>query len=422
MRLIIKITFFYLLIALIVFIAGYTITFNIIKEEIVLEQQRFLVERLKGSVRFIERRNPTKVFQRDKVQIVPLGKEGEESEIVFSDTLVMHSTLQRMELHTKLDVVKKVEEGYYKITLFDLIVEEDDIQEGVGESLLKVYLLLFLAVIILSGFTSYLVLKPFNSTLEKIKNFRLDSARDVSFGRTTTKEFKKLNSILEEMMSKMKRDYQALKEFTQNASHELQTPLGIMSGKLELLLESKGITDEQAALVLDAQNTLQKLSGMNRALLVLTKIENEEFSNQEDLDISACLESSLDDIAELLKLHNIELTKKIDPGVVVSIDRTLFDMIVSNLLQNAIRHNVPNGSIAVTLQNNVFTVENPGGPLPQGVRPEEMFERFKKGNNSIYSNGLGLAIVKKICDINSFKLSYLNKETRHIMSVFLKRP
>ena len=120
----------------------------------------------------------------------------------------MHNTLQRLETHTKLDVIKKVGDEYYKIILFDLIVEEDDIQDGVSESLFKTYLILLLAVIVLGALTSYFILKPFESTLSKIKDFEIEDTAPLKFSHTSTKEFKKLNNILEEMASKMKKDYQ----------------------------------------------------------------------------------------------------------------------------------------------------------------------------------------------------------------------
>ena len=421
MKLIFKITLFYLLIALVVFIAGGVITFDVIKNEIDMEQQRFLSERLDWSLGWIERRKPTEVFQRDKIRIVPLGKEGQETEVIFSDTLVMHSTLQRVEPHFKLDVVKKVGDSFYKITLFDLIVEEDDIQEGVSESLIKLYLLLFIALIILSGVTSWWVLKPFHNTLDKIRQFRLDSEETTSFEKTSTREFTRLNHILQEMTSKMRMDYQALKEFTQNASHEMQTPLGIVSGKLELLLESNQLTNEQTDLVMGAQGSIRRLSKMNKALLLLTRIENKEFSNIRETNISRILTDALEETGELTAIKSLTVTTDIRSRVMLTMDEALFNILVSNLLQNAIRHNEEGGTIEIWLDEEALTIHNSGAPLPPGYKAVMMFERFKKDPKNQYSSGLGLAIVKKICDLNGFEVLYSNDEKMHKIRILFHR-
>ena len=188
MRLFLQFTIIFLLISLLVFGIGGVITYQVIKREVDLEQQRFLLERLDGSLRMIDRRNLSRPFTRDKISITPLGATGNETEVAFSDTLVIHSTLERMEPHVKLEVVKLVNDQYYKISLFDLIVEEDDIVDGVEESLLKMYLLLIALVLILGSAASYWLLKPFNKTLNQIKEFNLNGSEATKFDTSVTTE------------------------------------------------------------------------------------------------------------------------------------------------------------------------------------------------------------------------------------------
>lgn len=414
MRLILKITIIYLLISLVVFLLGGIITFEVINREVDLEEQRFLKERLSSVSNMIERRNLNKPFKRDKISIEPLVV-GKETQIVFSDTLVMHATLQRMEPHVKLDVVKEINNKFYKISLYDLIVEEDDIAEGVQESLIKMYVLLTVVVLILSGLTSLWLLKPFNKMLGLIKDFSLQQKVNEEFPSSNTTEFNKLNRFLNDMTLKMKRDYQVMKEFTENAAHEMQTPISIANGKLEMLINSENITDEQSAMIASAQNSLRRLSKLNEALSLLTKIDNLEFEKRDEVNISTALERQIYDFEELINLKSISLKKKIEGNVKINIDQVLCGIMITNLLQNAIRHNVEAGELSVVLTKKSLKITNTGEPLT--VSPQELFDRFKKGNQSKQSLGLGLAIVKKICDVNDFNIEYTYDQNRHRIEI-----
>lgn len=415
MKLIFKITLLYLFISLVVFLLGGVITYQVIKREMNFEEQRFLQERLSYSLRMIEKRKPTKPFEKDKISIIPLGLAGVEVPVTFSDTLVMHSTLQRMEPHTKLYTVAKVGDEFYKITLYDLIIEEDDIEEGVMESLVKMYLLLTALILVLSWVASFWLLKPFNKTLEKIKNFSLKRNEGIHYEPSGTREFDKLNRFLEEMGHKMQTDYQSLKEFTENASHEMQTPLSITNGKLELLLESENLTDEQVVLIISAQESIQRLSKMSKALLLLTKIENKEFENIEAVNLSELISKLLFDFKELVNLKTITLQTNIEENVCVRMDNTLAALMITNLINNAIKHNHERGFIQINLNKQRLAIANSGHALKSN--PPLMFERFRKGSQSKESIGLGLAIVKKICEVSDFDVRYRYDGEKHQMEI-----
>ena len=415
MRLIHKITLLYLSITLVVFLIGYLITYQVIKREIDFEQQRFLQERLESVLRMIERRKLTKPFEREKISIIPLDNDVAETELTYSDTIVMHQSLERMEPHIKLDLVKKVGDTYYRISMYDLIIEEDDIAEGIRESLIKMYFILTGVVLLLAAASSYWLLEPFNRTLEKIKNFNLKGEGVTTFEKSRTKEFSKLNLFLNEMVQKMKKDYLALKEFTENTSHEMQTPIAIATGKLELLLESDHLDDQQTMLVTSAQDSIRRLSKIGIALSLLAKIENREFEQIERVNISELVERLLFDFNELIELKKISVQKEISSDVHIPMDPTLAAMLITNLLQNSIRHNHYQGEIMVYLNDHMLSITNTGDPLT--MDPDQMFGRFKKNDQTHESIGLGLAIVKKICDINHFTINYKFENEKHCLSI-----
>ncbi|MEQ8472466.1 MAG: HAMP domain-containing sensor histidine kinase [Marinoscillum sp.] len=416
MKLIIKITFLFMLISSVVFLIGAMFTYNAMSREITLEEQYFLEERLQSVIGYLDRKMPDQVIARDKMIITPMDSTVEETSPVFSDTLVTHVTLQRIEPHSKLDVIKKVNGRPYKIMLFDLVVEEDDIKDAVQESMIKTYLLLLVLTLLLSIIASYFVFHPFQRTLSIIKKFSIKDEKLAEFPASSTSEFKKLNAFISEMMAKAKRDYHALKEFSENASHEIQTPLSIAQGKLELLMESStDFTEEQMELISSAIYALKRLSKLGNSLSLLTKIENKEFSDFSPVDMTKLVSRLLFDFKELIELKELKLSSEVAPDVSLFGNQVLLELLVTNLLNNAVRHNHVGGEISVNLDKQQLTVCNSGTPL-KGTS-EDMFRRFKKGTDNPDSSGLGLSIVKRICEEHDFLVNYTFNAEQHCFTV-----
>ena len=417
MKLTLKFILLFLLISVGVFYVGGSITYQVVKREIDEEQERFLLERLDFFTRWIERHEPTEAFIRDKIQVYPLTS-GSETDIIFSDTVVMHSTLNRLEPHFKLDVTRKIKGKLYRISMFDLIVEEDDIVDSVRESMVKIYLLLTGIMLIVGGIAGVFLFKPFNNTLSKIKSFRVDQEDPVKFKKTSTVEFNKLNSFLEEMTSKIQRDYRSLREFTENASHEMQTPLTNATGKLELLLSSGNLNEEDTDRVIATLSTLKHLSKMGQSLNLLTKIDNREFEKIEKVNFTQKLCVAIENFRELMDLKSITLESQHQENVMVSMDPTLTMILINNLLSNAIRHNHEHGTIKTTLDQKGFRISN-SGAVP-AVEPNSLFERFRKDRQKGDGLGLGLAIVKKISDYSGFSTNYVYQNEEHTLEILFK--
>lgn len=416
MRLILKITLLFMVISSIVILVGAVFSYNSMSREIEKEEQWFLEERVDFLVGWIERHEPKNQIMKEKMIITPLDTLLAETDPVFSDTLVTHTTLQRVEPHIKLDVIKHVKGRAYKIMLFDLIIEQDDIEDAVKDSMTKTYVLLLIVSFLLSLIASYVVFKPFQETLEVIRNFSIKNRSFNKLPTSTTSEFKKLNLFVEEMMQKAQSDYWALKEFSENASHEFQTPISVALGKLDLLLESGELQEDQLGLITSAQDSLRRLSKLSNALALLTKIENKEFSEQTKVNFSNLVKSHLNDFRELMDLKGISLAVSIEEDVMVNGNSTLLEILITNLITNAIRHNLKeSGHIHVRLLPGHFSVENTGCKSTEN--PSRYFQRFKKGSENPDSSGLGLSIVKQICDQHGFRIDYQIQEQIHNLSV-----
>ncbi len=417
MRLLLKVTLYYLIITLFVFGVGGIISFNIFQTQIQTETDRYLISRLWSLQNSIENGESPFAFISTNLSIREIDDSNEESSFSFGDTLAAHPNprIQRLETHRKLQVIRKIVGKTYKIEIFDVIVESDDIFAGVFKSQTRLFIILGIALVTFSFLVSTWLFRPFNTTLQAIKNFRLNDEGVLNLEKTNTKEFKELNAILNRMIEKSQIDYKNLKEFSENASHEMQTPLAVAKGKIELLMQYKNLDKEQLLLINSSYEAIDHLSKMSRSLGLLTKIENNEFTNLQKVNLSEKINNSIFDFQELLSLKEIKIDHRIEDQVIVHSDPILIQVLITNLFQNAIRHNIARGNIVVELTQNALIISNAGVPLTSPA--ESLFKRFKKDNQSGKTIGLGLAIVKKICDINNYEIRYAYQNEQHILTV-----
>lgn len=415
MNLIVRITILFAFVSLFVFVVGGIISYRVMMREVEREQRRFLIERLERMEDLIEERKPTDTIQWNKLVVIPLSKYQDEMR-AFSDTMVMHSQLNRMESHLRLDAIKNVDNQSYSISLYDVIIEEDDIREGLTESLIVMYLILLGAVLIISFGASYFILRPFNLTLAEIRKFSLkDMDKKLAFPKSNVSEFKRLNQFLTEMTDKVKSDYRSLKEFSENASHEFQTPISIIQSKLEVLMDGDNLTKEQVEQISYVQRAMRRLSNLSNSLALLTKIENKEFENITDINLSELLSNLLDEFRELLELKNLTTKIEIVKNSHLKADQILIELVLTNLINNSIRHNWEGGEVSIVLKENMLEISNTGPALT--FDSVELFQRFKKSNQSTSSMGLGLAIVKKVCDFYHYEIKYSSKDEKHAIKI-----
>ncbi len=415
MNLITRFTLAFVLVAAVVFVGGGFISYQVVKKEIQSEERRFLKSRYKRLLKYLETRTAVDGFTRNKTILEPVTKDTPLYGPIFSDTLVQHAHFGKMENQIKLESVVEIAGQRYHIIQFDLIVESEDIIASVTKSMLITFLILLFSTVLIALFISYYMLAPFRILLTKIKNFSITDKEPIQFTISKVKEFNKINHFLLDMTSKIISDYQLLKEFTENTSHEFQTPIAIIQGKLENMLEENNLSQSQMNSLIEIQSTLSRLSKMTTSLSLLTKIDNHEFNNTEKLNLSEILGALLKEYEELLILKKITLSMDLAKDIEISGDRVLVQIMLTNLITNAIRHNIESGKINLTLSSNTFVIWNSG--LPTDVNPLDLFNRFEKLNQHINSLGLGLSIVKKIVENYNYNISYQVEEDRHMLTL-----
>ena len=279
----------------------------------------------------------------------------------------------------------------------------------------------FLFVLIVGGLLflnrrlSKSVWKPFRNTLDKLKTFNLNNQTKIEFSKTDVSEFDELNQSLTKLIEHNVSVYKTQKEFTENASHELQTPLAILKNKLDILLQNQDLTEKQYQIAEEMNRALSRSSRINKNLLLLAKIENNQFENSE-IHLDELLNQSMEILQEHFEQKNISVKTEISDNVKVNGNIGLTEVLINNLILNAIRHTSINGSILIRLSQSEFEVSNSGTGKLNGDLLFKRFSRFSKDNNG---SGLGLAIVQEICKSQNWTINYRFENNNHIFSVKL---
>lgn len=274
---------------------------------------------------------------------------------------------------------------------------------------------LIILTIIVSTVVSKSILEPFYCSLDEIKKFNLKDHCQMNLMETNIKEFKLLNQFLLKMSDNSKKDYNLLEELSENTSHELQTPLASMKGKIELLMDSQ-LSEYQLTTLDMMNNELDRLSSINQSLILLAKLEHFEKKTANPINFSKILRERLQYFEELFILQNLSVIIDIQDDIFLSFDENLAAIIINNLISNARKHNMDNGDIRLKLTEHFFEISNTG--YPPALPTEELFQRFKRGNPNQNSIGIGLALVKRILEIYQKKISYHFSNNRHVVTIY----
>jgi len=266
---------------------------------------------------------------------------------------------------------------------------------------------------------------PFYKTISQTEQFNIRQQEMPPFVPTDTQEFNQLNRAVTTLIENNLQAYKIQKEFTENASHEMQTPLAVLRSKLDLLLQQPNLTKEQLQNIQTLYEASSRLVRMNKNLLLLAKMDNLQFPDTQELNANDLLKELLSFLSEQTVAANITLETQIsDSPLFLQANKILLESLFINLLTNAIRHNVPGGKIIVKLEGNRLDIYNTG--IAQPLDPSQLFLRFGRMNPSApgsdhfpapaspeasrvtttQGSGLGLAIVRQICSLYGWQIDY----------------
>lgn len=303
---------------------------------------------------------------------------------------------------------------YYELKVATPTFEKDELLATIFGWMIFLYLVLLVTVIGITILVFHRSMRPLYDLLKWLDNYRPGGKNRPVPNRTHIEEFRRLNLAAQQAVDRSEALYQQQKQFIGNASHELQTPLAVLSGRLEWLLDHTELTEEQMGEVLQMQRTLKRLSRLNKTLLLLTKIDNHQFPESTTVDIASLVREQQELYCEIFSARDIHWSLSLPETFPVQMNESLASVLVTNLMKNACLHSEPGAEVQVRLENRTLTVSNPGAaPLDQ----EQVFKRFYQGAKKEGSNGLGLALVKAIADYYGLPIAYRFLDGKHCFSV-----
>ena len=305
----------------------------------------------------------------------------------------------------------KVADKTYKVNILKSQEETEDLVKLILLITLIIVLLLLIILFLVNRFLLSRLWKPFNSTIDELKKFNLSGKEKPQLKDSSINEFKELNEAVTIMAGHVSREYNTLKVFTENASHEMQTPLAVINSKLDVLIQDESINEQQMNQLQGIYQALDRLSKLNYSLLLLTRIGNNQFTQTENIPLDKIVKEKLIQFEELTESRRLKVTTDITPAIICC-NKELLDILLNNLLNNAIRYNLENGEIFILVSTNKLVIAN-SSPIP-ALDEKLVFQRFYRHNDTQQEgNGLGLSIVKQICSVAGFSIEYLYQDSRH---------
>ncbi|MFJ1435173.1 sensor histidine kinase [Capnocytophaga canimorsus] len=286
---------------------------------------------------------------------------------------------------------------YRKLEIRTSMVEEDEFLENLIFALICLYLLLVVSIVIVNTLVLGKVWKPFYRTLERLGNYQFGKNEEKTQKITYIDEFDMLNSEIDKMIHRNEYSFNQQKQFIENASHELQTPLAIAINKLELLIGDESLTEDKRLELSDVSDSLHRLVKLNRSLLMLSRIDNNQFAQKQLISFNEVSKKVASEFTDLFEYKAIDFSLVEKQIFETEMNPDLAYILISNLLRNALKHNKKEGKIEVTILANVFSVKNTS-TADMALDTNQIFNRFYKTNQDHTSTGLGLAIVKTIMD------------------------
>jgi len=335
---------------------------------------------------------------------------------LITDTSIFYPSQNKYLPFTKQTGVFLHNDKHYEITTYSSSIETTHLMVAVFAIHGFIYMIMLFSIVIINRKVSEKLWQPFYITINKLNTYDISKNTSINLKtKTGVAEFDELNRVTKQLINKDQLAYQSQKQFVENASHEIQTPLAIIRSKADLLMEQPDLNEKTAELIHDIAEATTRLSNLNKTLLLLAKIENNQFLIQKNINLSEIIEISLSNFEQSFDDRLPQIKKEVDTGFFITANLSLIEILFNNLIRNAIIHNIPSGEINIFLKENNLIVENTGPELT--VSTELLFERFRKDSNKLNQSGLGLAIVKQICTLYHYKLSYTYKDSIHRLQV-----
>ena len=311
-------------------------------------------------------------------------------------------------------IFSDAEGQFYELMVMTPTFEKNDLFEAVLAWIVVLYVALLFIVLVVTMIIFRRSLQPLYDLLHWLDAYRPGGRPESVPNKSDVEEFRRLNVALQQAVDRSEELFERQSQFIGNASHELQTPLAIIGNRVEWLLDSPSITEEEAGELFKIQKTLSRAVRLNKTLLLLTKIDNGQFPESVEVDIVTALEEGVESYGDVYAAREVNFTHNLPAELKVTMNESLATTLISNLVKNAYVHTPQGGDAHIEIIGRTLRVSNTGGePLDK----EHIFERFYQAARKEGSTGLGLALVAAVCRYYNLRLEYFFADGKHNFEV-----
>lgn len=329
----------------------------------------------------------------------------------YLDTMMYMLSEDDFEPFRMLKTAFKEKDNYYLLRVVSSTLEKDALVADLLTSMIYLYVVLLLSILIINNLVLRRIWKPFYILLDKMEKFSLDKNPEITPTPNHVVEFRYLDDHLIRLTKQSVATYISQKQFLENAAHELQTPLAISINKLELLAENDDIPETHLQTIVQVTRHLERLTRLNKVLLLLTKIENQQFTEVKQVFVNGMIRQLMEQFEDLAESRRIDIQLESHGDLYWLVNTDLAAILISNLIKNALVHSRPGRRINILIKYNELTIINASDG--EALNADQIFERFNKNSSDIQRVGLGLAIARAICQASGLYLGYRFDENQH---------
>lgn len=304
---------------------------------------------------------------------------------------------------------------WWKLTVKTPVYERNEV---ISTILVATSILLVVMMVAIIGIFAWVFvrnIRPLYKVLDYLDSYAIGKLQTLD-NETDVTEFQQLNKSVTACIHRIEEVYERERRFIGDASHELQTPLAVCQNRIELMMDDATLTEPQMMELAKMHQTIGELIRLNKTLLFLSKIENNQFIEQTEVGLNGKIRHQMEMLAEVYESKGITVNLYEKGQWTLLANDELMASLVSNLLRNAYIHSLPHSTIDVYIKEGALSIANTNEGEP--LDASRLFDRFYRGSHGKKnSNGLGLSIVKAICETSGLRVNYTFEQGKHIFTV-----
>lgn len=337
---------------------------------------------------------------------VPADYAQQVPAMIFRDEeLFMAERVEREPARSLTSIFQTADGKYWQLKVIIPTFEKEDFRQAIVNWMLCLYILMMIVLVSIIIWKYNKHMRPLYKVLHWLEAYQVGRKNPPLDNPTKVEEFMQLNETAQAFVQRSEAVFEQQKVFIGNVSHEMQTPLAISLNRLEMLMDDDTLTERQLAELIKTHQTLTHLTRLNKSLLLLFKIDNNQFIEETSVSFRQLVEKYLEDYKEVYTHKHIQVTCQVVSDFTVQMNDILANMLITNLLKNAFVHNVESGKLRIEIQKEYFSIQNSGVSTP--LDSVKIFQRFYQQQKNEGSTGLGLAIADAVCKHSALALEYI---------------